>query len=150
MSARGTIKALLEADATLLATATGGVWDFDETGRLGISRETTAAAYSVAGIIKPCVLVKGRGARADGAINDDVAQIVSTREIVEIWFYQDIGYTTIRTMKARVYALLHGKRITGTFAVNWVGEIFTDMRDNEMGNISVERDDYQVVALKRP
>lgn len=148
MSAASEIKVLLEADAILLASATGGIWDYDETGRLGLSLETTPGAYTAAGIIKPAIVVKGRGARPQGQINDEAARTLSTREIVEIWFYQDEGYDTIATMRNRVFTLLHEVRVEGTFRAQWAGNILANMTDDEMGNISVERDDYAVTALK--
>jgi hypothetical protein len=148
MSARGEIKTILEADGALLATATGGIWDWDETGRLGISRETTPDAYTSAGVIQPCLLVKSRGRLPDGQAHDTSLQTASTREIVEIWFYQDEGYDSIDTMKARVFALLQDRQVPGTFRCRWAGNPVQEQRDPAMGNISVEREDYQVTALR--
>jgi hypothetical protein len=148
MSAASAIKTLLEADATLLATATGGVWDWQETGRLGISRETTPAAYDSNNLLKPCLLVKGRGERPDGQIADQAGRVLSTREIVELWFYEDEGYTNIQTMQNRAFALLHEVQVSGTFIVRWAGRPLAQQRDDAMGNVSVERDDYQAIALK--
>jgi hypothetical protein len=68
--------------------------------------------------------------------------------VVEVWFYQDEGYDVIATTKARVFVLLHEVRVADTFRVQWIGNIFANERDEDMGNISVERDDYQVTALK--
>jgi hypothetical protein len=148
MSAQSAIKAVLEGDATLLAAATGGVWDWNETGRLGLSRETTGDAFDAAGILKPCLLVKGRGERPDGALADEAGRVLSTREIVEIWFYQDEGYSSITTMRDRVFSLLHETRLSGAFVARWAGNPLVQMRDEVMGNVSVERSDYLVVALK--
>jgi hypothetical protein len=148
MSARTVIKALLEADATLLAIATGGVYDYDEVGRLGLGRDVAPTAYGTNGIIKPCVVVKGRGPRPTGAVQDDVLQVSSTSEVVEIWLYQDEGYTTIKTMEDRIYTLLHGKQVSGAFVCRWAGTALADQRDDTLGNVSVEREDYQVIALR--
>lgn len=147
MSAQAVIKTALEDDTDLGDIATGGIWDWDETGRMGLSPETTPDAYQN-GIIQPCILVKGRGERPDGQIADASVQQLSTREIVEIWFYQDTGYDQIALMKASVYGLLHEGQLNGTVVVRWAGSPFSHERDDAMGNISVERDDYQVVALK--
>ena len=115
MSALAAAKAILEADATLLATATGGVWDFDETGRLGLSRQSTPAAFDANLTIKPCILVKSRSTNPDYILADDANKYVSTREILEIWLYQDSGYSTIETMKLRIHILLHTVQLVGTF-----------------------------------
>jgi hypothetical protein len=151
MSNQSDIKAVLVIDATLLAVATGGIYTWSDTNRLGISRETVPSAFDTsAGLIKPCLLIKGRGERPDGGIADDTAQQVSTSEIVEVWFYEDTGYTNIEAMKSRVYVLLHGKQVasTGIFIARWAGDPFVQMRDDAMGHISVERSDYDIRSLK--
>ena len=143
MSTQSAIKARLEADATLVATATGGIYDFDETGRLGINRGNTPAAFdATTGVIKPTVLVRLRSRNPDFVLQDDTSQYQSVRDMVELWFYQDSGYTTIETMRDRCFALLHATQVTGAFAVRWAGDI-RGQYDFEL-NASVERSDYQV------
>jgi len=142
MSTLSAAKAILEADATLLAIATGGVWDFDETGRLGLSRTLTPAAFDANGLVKPCVLLKLRSSTPDHVLQDDAGQYSSLVEMLEVWFYEDTGYAHIETMRERVYALLHAQQLTGTFAVYWAGDV-RDQRDIEL-DASVERSQYQV------
>lgn len=142
MSALSAAKAILEADATLLTTATGGVWDYDETGRLGLSRELTAAAFDTNGIIKPAVLLKLRSINPDYALADDANQYVSTREMLEIWLYQDTGYSAIETMKQRIHTLLHAKQLTGTFSCRWDGDL-RPPRDTDL-DANVDRVDFEI------
>ena len=142
MSALSEAKALLEADATLLATATGGVWDIDEAGRLGLSRTTTPGAFDATGRVKPCVLLKLRDRRPFGGLADDAGQYVSTRQVLEVWLYEDTGYAAIDVMRQRIYVLLHGQQLSGTFAVQWEGDV-RGARDLEL-DASVERSDYAV------
>lgn len=144
MTTLATLKTVLEADATLLATATGGVWSFDETGRLGLNRSNAAAAAAfTSGIIKPCVFLRAVTDTPFGDIADDAAQVVSMREVVSVMFYQDGGFTTIETMMARVFTLLHGKQFTGTFVCRHAldsGQLYdTDL------DASVRRSDYAVI-----
>ena len=146
MSALSSIKARLEADATLLATATGGVWDFAETGRLGINRTNTPAAFDSSGVIKPCVLLRLRSATPDGVLQDDSGQYQSVREVIEVYFYEDSGYSAIETMRTRCYVLLHATQVTGVFAVRWAGDIRSQI-DFDL-NASVERSDYSVVTYR--
>lgn len=147
MSHAATIKAVLEADAgNLLLTATGGVWDFDETGRLGLSRTGTPAAFDDNERIKPSIVVKSRGEQPDGQIADDPAQTLSTQTVVELYFYQDSGYDDIETMVARCFALLHGKQASGIVKIYWRNHI-AQQRDEDL-DANVERSDYQVTALK--
>src|SRR3569832_2578510 len=113
MTTVSAIKAILEADSTLLATATGGVWDYDESGRTGINRTDTPAAVDSDGIIKPSNLVRLRSSVPDYIIADSAAHLVSTREMVELYFFEFSGNTNIEAMKARCFVLLHEKRIAG-------------------------------------
>ena len=146
MSALSAAKTILEADAALLATATGGVWDFDETGRLGLSRTLTGGAFDGNGILKPCVLLKLRSSTPDSILADDATKYVSVRELLEVWFYQDTGYTSIETMRNRVYALLHSVQLSGTFQCRWRGDV-RGQRDTDI-DASVERSDYIVYRAR--
>lgn len=140
-------KTILEADVTLLALATGGIWDWDETGRMGINRSNsaTAAAWGTT-TIKPCLLLKLRSSVAFGDIADDAARVTGARDMLEVWAYQDSGYSTIQSMLARVYTLLQGKQLGG-FVCRWAQDI-QPLRDIEM-DANVERADYAVVWLRR-
>lgn len=138
-------KTLLEADATLLALATGGVWDWDETGRMGINRTNTPTAFTD-GKIKPCLLLKLRSSVPFGDVADDAAQVTGARDMLEVWAYQDIGYATINAMLARVYTLLQGKPLGG-FVCRWAGDI-SPQRDTDM-DANVTRRDFAVVYLQQ-
>jgi hypothetical protein len=144
MSTVSTVKALLEADATLLATATGGVWDYDETGRLGLSRTTTPAAFDASERILPCLLVKMRSSQPTGELAD--GQSLSVRDHLEIWLYEDTGYAHIDTMRERVYALLQAVQLDGTHGCFWQGDV-RGARDIEL-DASVERSDYTVIRMR--
>lgn len=147
MTALSAIKTVLEADATLLATATGGVWDYDETDRQGINRTTAPAAFDANKVIKPCVLLVLRSATPDRALEDYDRQVASVREVVEVWLYQDKGYTAIETMGLRIYALLHLKTLPGTFQVSWQGFI---RAGRDIGiDANLERNDYLAVTMRQ-
>lgn len=148
MSILSAVKAILEADATLLGAATGGIWDWDETGRLGLSLTNTPGAFDANGIIKPAIMVKLRSSTPDYDLADDTNQYVTTRDMIEIWLYQDTGYGAIDTMRARVYALLHAKQLTnnGVFAIRWAGDI-RNARDTEI-DANVERSDFAIRARR--
>jgi hypothetical protein len=147
MSILSAVKAILEADTTLLATATGGIWDYDETGRMGLSRTITPAAFDSAKRIKPCVLLKTRERVPDGELVDDAAQLISYRQILEVWLYEDTGYAHMDTMADRIYALLHGKRLSGAFHAAWAGEYRSGQRDLDL-DANLERSDYLIRATR--
>lgn len=140
-------KTILEADsANLVLLATGGIYDWDETGRMGIGRNNaaTAAAFT-SGIIKPCLLLKLRTSVPFGGVADDSLKVVSTREMLEVWAYQDSGYSTIKSMLDRVYALIQGERLGG-YVCRWAMTLEL-LRDVEM-DANVERSDFAVIVLK--
>lgn len=139
-------KAVLEADITLSTVATGGIYDLDEAGPNGISRTITPSAFDDNEVIKPCVLVKLRSATPDGELEDEAEQYVSVREVLEVWFYEDSGYSNINTMRDRVYTLLHATQLLGTFKVLWAGDT-RNQRDTEL-DANVERSEYAVYTYK--
>ena len=146
MSALSAAKALLEADATLLATATGGIWDYDEAGRLGINRTTTPGAFDANEVIKPCILLKLRSSEPNPFLQDEGARYSGVREMLEVWYYEDDGYSNIETMRDRVWALLHAVQLDGTFMCLWAGDV-RSARDSDL-DASVERSTYQVASKK--
>ena len=146
MSALSAAKAILEADVTLLATATGGIWDFDETGRLGINRTTTPAAFDDNEILKPSVLLKTRSSEPNPRLQDEGERYSGVTEMLEVWFYEDTGYSNIETMRDRVFSLLHAVQLAGTFMSLWAGGV-RQARDTDL-DASVERSVYQVTTSK--
>ena len=146
MSAESAIKAVLEADATLLATATGGVWSFDETGHKGLSRTLTPAAFDSNGILKPCIMVSQRNANPGYNLQDDNGQMVDVRQVVELYMFQDDAYSAIETMKSRCYALLHAQRLTGYHRVEWAGDVRLG-RDLDL-DAYTERVDYLTIYVR--
>lgn len=149
MSVISAAKALLEADVTLLATATGGIFDFDETGRMGIGRTNTPGAFDqTTEIIKPCVLVKTRAPVADYILADDSNQMVSYTEALECWCYQDSGFAAIETMTARIYTLLHARQFGGAVMCYWQANIRFPVRDIEL-DANVERVEFRVHAKRQ-
>lgn len=147
MTVVGAAKTILEADtATLVAAATGGIFDLDEAGRLGLNRTTTPGIVDSNGILKPCVLLKSRSAVSDGILADDADQSHSLIEMLEVWFYEDDGYTVIDAMRDRVYTLLHAVQLTSTFICYWSGDI-KQQRDEAL-DASMERSEFMVRRIR--
>jgi hypothetical protein len=96
---------LLEADATLMALATGGVWDASEFDQNGLPVDSVTDDR---GRMKPTIVLRWRGTTP--------AEIVgfSERGYMEAYFYDDTGQTVIRQMMARVKLDLHLQRVTAT------------------------------------
>lgn len=142
MTILSAIKTRLEADATLVAAATGGIYDYTETGALGIGRTNTPSAFDSNGVIKPCILLRARALVPDFQLRDSSGQYSSARQTIEVYLFQDNAYTTIATMKDRVYALLHETQVTGAFLASWAGSS-GEAFDYEL-RACVEREEYLV------
>lgn len=148
------IASALEADtgsggvATLL---TGGVYTWEETGRLGVNRDKMPTAFnSTTGLLKPCCIVKVRSETPDNGIQDDATQDISYRAVVELWFYNDgdATLTTLTSARDRALVVLHGKMIGSTkYIPRWIGNPVRDARDAELDYAVVMRADYDVRAL---
>ena len=99
---RSDIVTLLQGDATLTATLTGGVHDGRE-----ITKELAAAAFDSNLELKPCALVKFSAETGDNAPMRTAAQVVS------IFFYQRQGYAAISVAMERANVLLHNHKFNG-------------------------------------
>lgn len=146
MSYESEIAAILDADGTLDALLTGGIYVSATVGPLGITRETVEDAFDANGYLLPCALVKQRDRVPTGDVLDFDAQIESMRQIVEVWLYADssAGYSTLDTAALRVRTLLMGDTLTASFELRlalWLDR----QRDNgALNGAAMERLDFQV------
>lgn len=99
---RDAVKTLLEADDTLMAILTGGIYDRGE-----ISRTETPDAWDAdRGTLKPCAVLT-MGTVSPRAPFDDAATA-----FLQIYFYEKSGYDNIEDAMDRVYTLLHIQQVT--------------------------------------
>lgn len=140
----------IQADATLMALLTGGAYASQNLTREGITRETTPGAFDSNGYLRPCALVRQRGQVADGMVRDGMAQTVSTRQVVEVYLYQDGGYSTLDAAAARLYTLFEGHAFTGasgSFPCEWLGTL-DRLRDNgALNGAALARMEFSVFDL---
>ena len=149
MSLEDDVKTLLAADvgtgkfATLM---TGGIYTYESTDQLGLSRDntTTAAAFdTTTGRIKPACVVKMRIRSRDGGPREPGS--ASYRQVVELWVYDDRAqdYDVIDAAQARAFALLDEKAVgTTKRTLRWIGE-FLRTRDPDLDAL-VTRHDWDV------
>jgi hypothetical protein len=143
VSKESEVAARLSGDATLMATLTGGVYVSGTVGIDGITRDATPAAFS-GGYLLPCALVRQRGNIPDGQVSDETAQIDSAIQIVEVWFYQDSGYTSIDTAMERARVLLRGYSLTNSFPLTLANVIDRQRDDGALHGASLARQDWRV------
>lgn len=149
MSYATSIKTLLAADTTLMATLTGGIYTYTETRKLGINAVTTPSAFA-SSVLKPCLLIKDRGEIPFGGIADPNAQYITVSQVVELWLYADgdTGYGALATARDRIYALLQNNRVTGAFEIRLVN-IIEGVNAPELDYAALIRADYQVFGRRK-
>lgn len=147
MSRESDFKTRMEADTTLMATLTGGVFTSASVGRDGITRTSAAAAFDSSGYLKPCALVKQRGLIPDLVVNDQEAGVASATQVVEIWLYQDSGYDSIDTALNRLFVLFHGHSFTDSFPVEWLGTLDREVDEGALNGASMARQEYLVAEI---
>lgn len=135
------------ADATLTAILTGGVFKTETVGLEGVTRETTPAAFS-SGYLLPCALVRQRALIPDGIVEDDIEQDTSVRQVVEIWLYEDRGFTSIDSAANRLFVLFQGYQFSDAFPVKLVNWIDRQRDMGALNNASLARLDFEVFSVK--
>lgn len=121
----------------------GGIFDYDDTGILGITRASTPTAYDSNLVIQPCILVK---LRSSVPTNDLVGSAPSEVNMIEVWFYEANGYTNIRSLMASVFAALHEQQVTGNNQILWALDI--PQGYDQEAHANVGRSDYSIFGTK--
>ncbi len=124
MTVESDVKDIINADSTLTGLLTGGIYTYDETGRLGISRQTTPSAFSGA-TIKPNLVIWNDGGSASFDIIQEYPFTASTTEIVQLRFRssETNAITTLTSAMNRARQLLHGARLSGGGHLYWFDDI---------------------------
>lgn len=136
----------MEADVTLMATLTGGVYTVGAIGRDGISRDTAADAFDANGYLLPCALVKQRELVADNQVVDQT--IASAAQVVEIYFYQDSDYAAIATAVNRCFDLFNQHQFSDSFPCEWIGLADRLQDGGALKGASMARMDWLVPTIQ--
>ena len=141
------VVAYLQADTALTAILTGGIYANSELGREGITQDSCPDCFDSNGYLLPCAIVKQRGDIPDTRIADEAGRIIAQSLMVEVWLYEDVGYTAIDAAKARLFSILHGHKFNSAWPADWA---FTTppMRDEgSLNGAAMQRVDYQIRSL---
>jgi len=130
----------------IMTTLTGGVFTKAGVGRDGISRDTATGAFDTSGILKPCALVRQRASKPDGGIRDEISQGVSATQVIEVYLYEDSGWSAIDAAVRRLRALFIGYQFSDSFPVEWIN-ILDRERAPELGEASMARVDFLVRSV---
>jgi hypothetical protein len=137
---------VIATGTALMAILTGGVFTKGAVGREGITRDSAPSAFS-GGYLLPCALVRARGDIPDRMIRDEETRTISATQVVEVYLYEDSGYTGIDAAVLRLLALFIGYQFADSFPVEWIN-ILDRERDPSLGNVSMARVDLLVRAVK--
>lgn len=149
MNLVGAVRALLAADSELSTLATGGIWDHDEIVAQGYGRDGLTLKVISGGTpsARPSIYVTGS---ATSALYPVKAQ--GQRHFLEVYFYDQATYTTIRAMQELVYGLLHQGRVTLTDDWYCREIVFNgnlaNLRDPNLANAMLERAQYEARIIK--
>lgn len=147
------VVAVLEADGTLMAILTGGVYYDEEIGIQGFHRgddSTTDAAFNADGNLLPCAVVRQGPELAMAGIRDPGEKIVGLAQPIEIYFYQERDKDQILLARKRVYDLLEQRRLPGTYPLTWVSDSPAFYDVGPIANSTTLRQDWRCVFLRKP
>lgn len=137
---------LFENDATFAALATGGVFDVDTLGRQELELGDITSGTP---IVQPALLIRWT---TDAPWGPD--SLNGHRPFVELYFYQDTGYTTTEAMRQRAYELLDRQRVTFNepasdyvFEFRWAGDVI-QQQDDSLGGASMERSRFYANSIR--
>lgn len=148
MSREADFKARMIADTTLMAILDGGVFTSEDVGRDGITRTSAPDAFDANGFLQPAALVKQRGNVPDNQVVDQMAQIRSATQVIEIYLYQDSGYDQVDLARARLYVLFEGYAFSNTFPAEWVNTIDRQQDEGALSGASLARIDFLVADIQ--
>jgi len=146
MSRETDFETVMEADATLMAILTGGVYTVDAVGRDGISRDTVPGAFDASGFLKPCALVKQRGLVPDGQVVD--LSIASATQVIEIYLYQDSGFSSIDSALARLFTLFNQYQFSNTWPIEWINTLDRQQDGGALKGASLARQDWLITTVE--
>jgi hypothetical protein len=143
------VAALLLADTSLMATLTGGMFKSGTVGPAGITRETASAAFDTNGYLKPCALVRQRGNIPDNVMRDEIAQVVSATQVVEVYVYADAtaDFSVVNTALGRIAQLLEGRAFTGSFPCALVNIIDRQRDQGSLYGAVMARADFAIANV---
>lgn len=147
------IVTLLNADTTLMATLTGGCYNYPAGGRKGLNRILVPTAYDgQVGLIKPTAVVLELDEKPSMEI---VGHNTSVIVPVYVWIYNDGDpdangvdpYTSISTAFDRLYSILHLAQITNACQILYQGGT-KYKRDPDLQDAAYFRADFNVYAYR--
>jgi hypothetical protein len=104
-------------------------------------------AQDANGRIKPCAVLRWRGSNPTGP---DI--LPAELKFLEVWFYEDQGYSNVEEAKRLVKGLLHRKLFRadyyGLISFEWAGDL-GELTADELGGASADRTRYAITLTRK-
>lgn len=127
MSNETAIVDYLTTDTELMATLTGGVYFYDDAGKLGFNADHFPDAFDTNnGDLLPLLVVKQRSFVPTNELTDEEAKVTSARTVIEFHFYTngDGDPDALATAQERLYNLIQFVYVTGLPGqLMWINEL---------------------------
>lgn len=150
MSREEQIATILQADSSLTAILSGGIFVSGDLGPAGITRDSCPDCFDADGYLLPCAIVKQRGDIPTFEAGDVAGKVTSANQVIELWLYQDTTYTAIDAAKPNIYRLLQGAVLPDSFEI-YLSNTLSRQRDTgALQDASMERVDYVVPFVMMP
>jgi len=150
MSRESQIAALLQADSSLTAILSGGIFVSGDLGPAGITRDSCPDCFDADGYLLPCAIVKQRGDIPTFEAGDTAAKVTSANQVVELWLYQDTTYAAIDAAKPIIFSILQGAVLPDSFEIYLANTLSRQRDTGALQDASMERVDYVVPFVIKP
>lgn len=142
------VRDYIQLEPTLYQLMTGGMYTWDETGRLGINYTTVPQAFNRSRLM-PCLAVKIRGLLPTKDIRDEDEQIMSYIRNGQIFIYQEGGTDAIEEATQLVYNMLHDREpIDGVRCM--FGPILDGRQEESLNGASMTIINFSLFGLFEP
>jgi hypothetical protein len=150
MSVSSDVKNFLETTDPTLTTdvLTGGIYDWNETGRMGITGGNVATSDAFDGpLLSPCALIKFRGWNVGGGIVDEANQIYSAFGTLEVYIYNESDIDVIETAIDRIATALSEKKVATGVTCQWRGQS-GEMQAEELNGAAMMIMYFRLLTIK--
>lgn len=128
---------------------TGGLYKAGDLGPEGVTRVSAPAAFDSDGFLKPCGLIRQRSAVNTGELSDYDYKLLSKREVVEIYLYQDggSGYDAIDGAASYITLQLTGESYSDSFEMDLANVLYRQRDNGALNGASLNKMDWAVVSV---
>ncbi len=141
------IQSALTGSSALTTILTGGIYTFEDTGRMGITFRNVPSAFDGA-LLKPCAMVKARNKFYTSDLRDEASQLATFIQAIEVWLYQEGGDDIIEQAAHLVYNVLHDtKPYQGVRTI--ISAAPQGGQDESMNGASFIRTEYRLYGIEK-